>query len=190
MRRTLRLFAGVKPVRYLEAGNPTGLAGLATHPTPRSTLLYLYASTLEKLKTVPEHSLYRQSVEALTKQRMALVESMVPPGYEEWAVTARERIAKHPEQFQIAGRGPNEPNATPVVRNGAQFLISRLPRTMDPRFEEWDSEADEGPTLEGSRSEEERKDQGLNAERTPILESEKVQWDPEPQLTADQCVER
>lgn len=99
MRRTLRLLASVsvKPVRHLEPGRPTGLTGLYTHPSPRSTLLYLYSSTLDKLKAVPEHSVYRQSVEALTKHRMAIVEAAVPPGYEEWAAKARKIIADEAE---------------------------------------------------------------------------------------------
>ena len=93
MRRTFRLLASVKPARYLETGRPTGLAGLYSHPSPRSTLLFLYSSTLDKLKAVPEHSVYRQSVEALTKHRMAIVEAAVPPGYEEWASQARQLLA-------------------------------------------------------------------------------------------------
>ncbi|KAK0643478.1 ETC complex I subunit conserved region-domain-containing protein [Cercophora newfieldiana] len=93
MRRTFRLLASVKPARYLETGRPTGLAGLYSHPSPRSTLLFLYSSTLDKLKAVPEHSVYRQSVEALTKHRMAIVESAVPPGYDEWAAKARTLLA-------------------------------------------------------------------------------------------------
>ncbi|KAK4450706.1 putative NADH dehydrogenase 1 alpha subcomplex subunit 5 [Podospora aff. communis PSN243] len=93
MRRTFRLLAAVKPARYIESGRPTGLAGLYSHPSPRSTLLFLYSSTLDKLKAVPEHSVYRQSVEAVTKHRMQIVEQAVPPGYEEWAVTARKLLA-------------------------------------------------------------------------------------------------
>ncbi|KAK1755789.1 ETC complex I subunit conserved region-domain-containing protein [Echria macrotheca] len=93
MRRTFRLLASVKPARYLEAGAPTGLTGLYTHPSPRSALLFLYSSTLDKLRAVPEHSVYRQSVEALTKHRMALVEATVPPGHEEWASRARTVLA-------------------------------------------------------------------------------------------------
>jgi NADH dehydrogenase (ubiquinone) 1 alpha subcomplex subunit 5 len=93
MRRTFRLLAAVKPARYIESGRPTGLAGLYSHPSPRSTLLFLYSSTLDKLKAVPGHSVYRQSVEAVTKHRMQIVEQAVPPGYEEWAATARKLLA-------------------------------------------------------------------------------------------------
>lgn len=99
MRGTLRLFATVKPVRYLEAGAPTGLTGLRTNASPRSTLLYLYNRTLDKLADVPETSLYRQSVEAVTKHRLGLVQGMKPEGYEEWAAKARSVIAERAEAF-------------------------------------------------------------------------------------------
>ena len=78
------MLANIKPARYLEAGNPTGLTGVYTHGSPRSSLLYLYGTTLDKLKAAPESSLYRQSVEALTKHRMAIVAAAHPPGWEEW----------------------------------------------------------------------------------------------------------
>lgn len=100
MRRTLRLFASVKPARYLQAGSPTGLTGIYTHPSPRGALLFLYLSTLDKLKAVPEHSLYRQSVEALTKHRLAIVEGTVPVGFEEWAAQSRARLAEQFEESQ------------------------------------------------------------------------------------------
>lgn len=103
MRATLRLFAAVKPGRYLEPGNPTGLTGLFNHPAPRSTLLYLYGSTLDKLKAFPEHSVYRQSTEALTKRRMQIIESIKPEGHEEWAKKAAEKVEKYPEAFQSGG---------------------------------------------------------------------------------------
>jgi NADH dehydrogenase (ubiquinone) 1 alpha subcomplex subunit 5 len=187
MRRTLRLLAGVKPVRYLEAGNPTGITGLFTHPSPRSTLLFLYSSTLDKIKAIPEHSLYRQSVEAVTKHRLELVESVTPPGYEEWATKARERISKHPEQFRIFADGALDGSrATRIERDGKQFVIRDLPRIKDERYQEWDGEKNEGPELEGSRSGDERKEQEMIAKRAPLEESEKVHWDPEPQLTIDQ----
>ncbi|KAK3352354.1 ETC complex I subunit conserved region-domain-containing protein [Lasiosphaeria hispida] len=111
MRRTFRLLASVKPARYLEAGTPTGLTGMFTHPSPRSTLLFLYRSTLDKLKVIPEHSLYRQSVEALTKHRMAIVESTVPPGYEEWATKARQLLADSVKQVEKHEANAAESNA-------------------------------------------------------------------------------
>jgi len=54
---------------------PTGITGIHPHPEPRSQLLNLYNATLEAVKTIPEHTVYRQSVEALTKDRMKIVES-------------------------------------------------------------------------------------------------------------------
>ncbi|KAG9622147.1 hypothetical protein KCU64_g20939, partial [Aureobasidium melanogenum] len=65
MRASSRLLAQAS--RFLTPGAPTGLTGVLTHAAPRSTLLYLYNSTLDKLKQFPEHSVYRQSTEALTK---------------------------------------------------------------------------------------------------------------------------
>lgn len=184
MRRTLRLLASVKPTaRYLEAGNPTGLTGLFTHPTPRSTLLYLYDTTLDKLKAVPEHSLYRQSVEALTKHRLAVVEAAVPPGYDAWVAKTRQLAAEHPERVDTVDGAW----AARVEHGGATFVIRKPVKKQDQRYEEWDGEIDEGPELEGPRTEEERKDQAVMAERRPLEEAQRqVEWEPEPQLTADQ----
>jgi NADH dehydrogenase (ubiquinone) 1 alpha subcomplex subunit 5 len=53
----------------------TGITGLHPHPQPRTRLLHLYNATLEAVKTIPEHAVYRQSVEALTKNRIKIVES-------------------------------------------------------------------------------------------------------------------
>merc|ERR1712093_219624 len=109
MRRSLRQLAAVKPSRFLEAGSPTGLTGLFTHNAPRSTLLYLYSSTLEKLKAFPESSLYRQSTEALTKHRMAIVSAVEPEGYKAWAEKARQTIKEHPEVFNTVKWDPEPP---------------------------------------------------------------------------------
>ncbi|KAG7807088.1 hypothetical protein KL921_004512 [Ogataea angusta] len=57
-------------------GNPTGLTGIHQHPNPRPVLIKLYNSTLTKLKEkFPEESVYRKSVESLTKSRLAIVEA-------------------------------------------------------------------------------------------------------------------
>lgn len=191
MRATSRLLAVVRPAaRYLEPGTPTGLTGIATHSSPRSTLLYLYTSTLDKLKAAPEHSVYRQSVEALTKHRLALVEGVVPSGYEEWAERARKLIKENPEQFSATtGASRSGAAAVKVERGGHAFVVARLPDEGDMRLREWDGEIDEGPELEGSRPLEER--QGLRQifERKDLNdEVGQVAWEPEPQLTADQWV--
>src|SRR5262245_15199353 len=118
MRPTSRLLA-----RYLEAGTPTGLTGLWTHSTPRSTLLYLYGSTLNKLQSIPETSIYRQSVEAVTKHRMGLVEKMVPPGYNEWAARAKELVNKNPEQFRVASGRVDGSEARAVKLGDRVFIV-------------------------------------------------------------------
>jgi NADH dehydrogenase (ubiquinone) 1 alpha subcomplex subunit 5 len=186
MRSTFRLLASVKPARYLEPGAMTGITGLYTHGSPRSTLLYLYGTTLEKLKAFPESSLYRQSVEALTRHRLALVEQTVPPGHAEWAVRAQKVIAEHPEQFQLASGRVDGSGARTVTLGGTTFLVGKSHGEHDIRTEEWDGETDEGAELEGPRSAEERADQVLIAERVALNEVTKVTWEAEPQLTADQ----
>ncbi|KAK4145896.1 ETC complex I subunit conserved region-domain-containing protein [Dichotomopilus funicola] len=190
MRSTLRLFAAVRPAaQYLEAGTPTGLTGLLTHPSPRSTLLYLYNSTLDKLKAVPDHSVYRQSVEALTKHRLALVEGVVPPGHDEWAERARKLLSEHPEQFNVATGSDSVSGARAIkIERGAKsFVLRNIPEQRDMRVEEWDGELDEGPELEGSRTLKEREDLRHIFERRDIRDVEgQVEWEPEPQLTADQ----
>lgn len=55
---------------------PTGITGVHPHPEPRKQLLNLYNATLEAVQTIPEHAVYRQSIEALTKDRKKVVESM------------------------------------------------------------------------------------------------------------------
>ncbi|CUM66908.1 uncharacterized protein PRCAT00004593001 [Priceomyces carsonii] len=57
------------------SGYPTGLTGLYQHPNPRPALIALYNHTLEVLdKKFPKQSIYKQSVEALTKNRLNIVE--------------------------------------------------------------------------------------------------------------------
>jgi NADH dehydrogenase (ubiquinone) 1 alpha subcomplex subunit 5 len=189
MRRTFRLLASVKPARYLEAGQPTGLTGLVTAASPRSTLLFLYHSTLEKLRAVPEHSLYRQSVEALTKHRLALVQATKPEGYDAWAQktdavlkdlkSERFRIKAGPHWSGVAGKV--------VKRDGKMFLFREEPSDVDPRYQEWDGEPDVGGAMEGSRTKEEREAE-WKAEQEKIDEwsREKVELDEEPKLTKEQ----
>lgn len=102
MRPALRLLASVARANtlYSEAGLPTGLAGLVTHWSPRSSLLYIYSSTLDKLATLPEHSVYRQSTEALTRHRMSIVESIKPEGLSEWQSRVTKLVDEHPEAFK------------------------------------------------------------------------------------------
>lgn len=175
MRNTLRLLAVVKPGRYLEAGNPTGLTGLFTHPAPRSTLLYLYAATLDRLKEFPEHSVYRQSTEALTKHRMRIVESIKPKGYDEWAEKAAEKLEKYPEAFQPGGK------YTYKTAGGQHFVMTEEHIDGDQEF----------TSLEGTRSYEEKAAEAAVLRRTHRQDYSKVvNWEPEPPLEASQYARR
>lgn len=181
MRPSTRLLA-----RYLEAGTPTGLTGLWTHSTPRSTLLYLYGTTLSRLQAIPPTSLYRQSVEAVTKHRMALVEAQVPPGYDAWAVKAKELVGKSSEAFRVNSGRIDGSEARTVKLGNRIFIVGQRHQEGDVRSEEWDGEADEGGELEGIRTPAERADQVIWAERKPLEDHETIEWEDEPQLTADQ----
>ncbi|KAF2113337.1 NADH-ubiquinone oxidoreductase 29.9 kd subunit precursor [Lophiotrema nucula] len=179
MRAASRLFAAVKPGQYLEAGNPTGLTGLLTHASPRSTLLYLYSSTLDKLAQIPESSVYRQSTEALTKHRLAVVEGVKPPGHDAWAQKVQYMYSEHPEAFDAkqTSKGVN---------------IEVAPKEeVDPREAgaAWDGEL-RSPTLEGIRSQRARRTQSKLMGGGPTFKPEaildKPTLDAEPQLTAEQ----
>ncbi|KAM0276224.1 hypothetical protein ACHAQH_006947 [Verticillium albo-atrum] len=192
MRQTIRLLANVQKARYLEPGTPTGLTGLWTHNSPRSALLYLYGSTLDRLKEMPESSLYRQSVEALTKHRLALVEAAVPPGYEEWNAENKDlsqKLGGNPEKFRVASGRVDGSEARVVKLGDKTFVVRKQHEEGDIRLEEWDGEADEGPGSEGLRTEAERADQTVLAERRDLRAEEPLQWKEEPQLTADQITE-
>ena len=97
MRTSTRLLATA--ARYLEANTPTGLTGLGTHPAPRPALVYTYKKTLEKLKQIPASSVYRQSVENLTKHRLAIVEEQVPEGFEAWKERVQKQIQASPAAY-------------------------------------------------------------------------------------------
>lgn len=188
MRRTFRQLAAVKPARYLEAGTPTGLTGLMTAAAPRSTLLYLYSSTLDKLKEIPESSLYRQSTEALTKHRMAIVSAVEPEGYKEWSEKAKRILAEHPEVFNTPEGGVDHDKGrhVRVLRDGKVFVRSKVDSEVDDTTEEWDGEENLGPELEGTRSREERKGQSVLGLKRPGADFKTVVWDEEPALTAEQ----
>jgi len=188
MRRTFRQLAAVKPSRYLEANTPTGLTGLLTHPAPRSTLLYLYSSTLDKLAQFPESSLYRQSVEALTKHRLNIVEKVVPEGYEAWKVKAEKTIAEHPEVFNTPEGGVDHEEGKHVkdVKGGRVFVTSKVERKVDDTTEEWDGEVNEGPELEGTRSASDRRGQAVIGMKRPGSDEKSVVWETEPKLTVEQ----
>lgn len=182
MRAASRLLAAVRQAQYLEPGAPTGLTGLFTHATPRSTLIYLYSSTLDKLKEVPESSVYRQATEALTKHRLAIVEAAKPAGYNAWKEQLELQVAENPHLFETISTSAG----VRVRLRSAKFEVDERTQAA-----EWDGE--KGIIFrEGIRTQK---------ERTPVVsrfhggrdyraedDLKDIKLAPEPQLTADQCV--
>ncbi|KAF1946833.1 hypothetical protein EJ02DRAFT_366281 [Clathrospora elynae] len=178
MRAAARLFASVKPGQFLEVGAPTGLTGLFTHPSPRSTLLYNYHATLDKLKQMPESSVYRQSTEALTKQRLAAVESSKPQGWDEW-------------QAKILANVDDDVGAYEVLHTSAgRTVVLPSQQVVDERSRaaEWDGETlqsfPEGIRTEKERSPYVQKMKG-DGKYTPERAFSDIKFDPEPQYTAE-----
>lgn len=52
----------------------TGIAGIDVHPQPLSALHKAYNSTLKMLESMPPAAVYRQSAEAITRERLAVVQ--------------------------------------------------------------------------------------------------------------------
>lgn len=174
-------------MRFLEPGAPTGLTGLHTNPSPRSTLLFLYSSTLDRIKAVPEASVYRQSVEAVTKHRMSLVQSVKPAGYDEWLSKAREILEKHPDHFkETAHKMADGSLASGLERDGKFFVLRQKDQELDTRYEEWDSEGGWGIGKDDHRITLGTKDK-TQLTRGPPDDAE-VKWEDEPKLTIDQYV--
>ena len=177
MRATLRLFARVKAGKYLENFAPTGLTGLTTHPSPRPTLIYLYTSTLEKLKQIPESSVYRQSTEALTRQRLNIVDAVKPAGFDAWLQKAQAVVAENPEAFRSARRP-----------DGSYAALQKV-EVENPDGKDFDGETYPEQT-EGAYLNEEEMRARINLIQEEIRQKNETQvkWDPEPPLEASQYV--
>lgn len=184
MRSTLRLLANVKSAKYLEPLAPTGLTGVNTHPSPRPTLIYIYTSILGKLRAFPEHSVYRQSTEAMTRQRLQIVESTKPPGFDAWLERVKKTVEAEPERFATLRR-PDGSYAAEQVDE----------RTENPRRLEWDGEGveppSEGPARNAAEEEQMNKviEEGLSTKshESDFYET-KMSWEAEPALEAEQYV--
>lgn len=179
MRVATRLLASVKPGQFLEAGAPTGLTGLVTHPSPRSTLIYLYSSTLDKLKQIPESSVYRQSTEALTKHRLQIIQAVKPEGLDAWQQKIDYEVGENPDVFEVV-----ETSMGRRIRQVGKKAFDERTKAA-----EWDGEVRE-PNKEGIRGIAERGHQHrkLAGEKgySPELEFKETKLEPEPQLTAEQ----
>lgn len=181
MRAASRLLASVKPGQFLEAGTPTGLTGLLTHPSPRSALLYNYHSTLDKLKAIPESSVYRQSTEALTKHRLQIIEQSKPKGWDEWQEKVKLQLSDDASAFDVVNT-----SAGPTI-----ILPKDSKVDFRARRAEWNGEVQQ-PFPEGIRSSKERlphvrKMKG-DAKYTPERALHEIKLEPEPQWTAEAYV--
>jgi len=182
MRAALRLLASVqRSSQFLEPGAPTGLTGLLTHASPRSTLLYIYHSTLEKLKEFPEHSVYRQSTEALTKYRMSIIEQVKPAGLEEWQGRVKQIVDQHPDAFRKIPTVSKPGDYNVVWKEGA--LKGYTDGVLDDEFKQ-------KPMLEGVRSEKERANQHIELAQDIRADHEAIpQIESEPSLSVEQVNE-
>lgn len=177
MRGTLRLLAKVQPSRILEVDAPTGLAGILTHPQPRPTLIYTYNQILDKLKALPESSVYRQSTEAITKSRLKIIEDTKPVGYEEWLSRVKAQIERNPAAY------------THVMQKDGSIAFSEPFQTTS---DVWDGAVrevlPEGPSTEEMAN---SKARAIRAEdeRLEVEESQRPsELEQEPPLDADQYV--
>ena len=178
--------------KALEPGQPTGLTGLLTHAAPRTSLIFLYSSTLKKLQKIPEHSPYRQATEALTKKRLAVVESLKPQGYEDWLDRIQQSIATHRKQYPLQ-TGEQEKGDT---WEGRQFVFAQMNSLDDPapadetEIEEYPEEAFGDGAAEGIRTQEERDIDLLSLTESNIEATHsKLRLEPEPHLTREQYVQ-
>jgi NADH dehydrogenase (ubiquinone) 1 alpha subcomplex subunit 5 len=181
MRPAARLYASVNKAgpRTLQPGVPTGLTGLLTHPAPRSTLIYLYSSTLSKLQQIPETSVYRQATEALTKKRLEIIKAVKPPGLDAWNDRMQFRLA---EIEQHVGEGK-------LTFDGQRFVLTQMfKEEKDDRENEYNGMTP-FEVLQGAVTQEMR---DAEAKRFEIWEAQQEKnrptIEPEPLLTVEQYV--
>lgn len=62
-----------RPLLQQALKSSTGITGLAVHPNPLPDLTKTYESTLSALHEIPKSSVYRQSVEALTLNKLKIL---------------------------------------------------------------------------------------------------------------------
>ncbi|BGP36392.1 hypothetical protein JCM10450v2_000292 [Rhodotorula kratochvilovae] len=85
-RATRSLLAAVpkvsQPPQSLRTKLSTGITGIAVHPEPLSALVDSYKSTLAVLEKIPASAVYRQSAEAITRERLDVVQRLGHDGSE------------------------------------------------------------------------------------------------------------
>ncbi|CAK9026318.1 Guanine nucleotide-binding protein G(o) subunit alpha [Durusdinium trenchii] len=102
----------------------TGLVGLEVVPDARDKLADIYAHTLEKLKELPAEAPYRQSIEAITKHRLMVVQK-----HEDVAAIEKEIECGQVEELLVDAQ--EELKLMEHIKDSA-FLRA----TMEPR-EDW-----------------------------------------------------
>lgn len=89
------------------------IVGLAVHQAPFPSLLHTYQSTLTLLQQIPASAVYRQSVEAITKERADVVRSLGGKGSEDEIEAVEHKIGagyieevlvQAEEEFALAGK--------------------------------------------------------------------------------------
>ena len=68
------MFRLTRPLFSQVVKTTTGITGLKVHPNPLPELKKTYESTLTALSTIPQTSVYRQGVEALTRHKLIIVD--------------------------------------------------------------------------------------------------------------------
>ncbi|KAB8648494.1 hypothetical protein FH972_026150 [Carpinus fangiana] len=147
--------------------------------------MYLYGATLDKLATLPEESAYRQSVEALTKHRLSIVEKQKPAGYDEWHKRVAEQIKSNPEIFGPSG------DAVEAIANKQRYVIQSRTEAPDEREVEWDGDM-AGERTEGPKAVADRVNQAqeFGAGRSvDEIRQTSVVIEEEPALTKDQITD-
>lgn len=70
------MFRLTRPLLNQLRKTTTGLTGLNVHHDPLPELTKTYQSTLSLLSSIPETSVYRQGVEALTQRKLKIVQAV------------------------------------------------------------------------------------------------------------------
>ena len=170
--------------KYLTPGNPTGLTGVLTHPSPRTELIALYTATLAKLSRFPSSSAYRNATEALTAHRLAQAESLIPAGWDEWKTKADSLLQKYPNLFKV--HSPSKQYVR-YDAGGKVFISEQFVEEEDP--DEVEFEGQGLPTMRpGFGGIEAGKKLAERAGNATELEKGENEWISEPKLDADQSV--
>jgi NADH dehydrogenase (ubiquinone) 1 alpha subcomplex subunit 5 len=71
---TIQMFRLTRPLFQQVLKRTTGVTGIPVHPNPLPELSQTYEATLSLASTIPATSVYRQSVEALTQNKLKIVQ--------------------------------------------------------------------------------------------------------------------